>query len=40
MADSMWVGDLSGVYVTGDVDAAYFQDLRDHRSDSILAGKV
>ena len=23
--------------MTGDVDAAYFQALRDHRSDSILA---
>ncbi len=28
---------FNGVYVTGDVDAAYFQALKDHRSDSILS---
>ncbi len=28
---------FNGVYVTGDIDDAYFQALRDHRSDSILS---
>jgi hypothetical protein len=28
---------FNGVYVTGDVDAAYFQALKDHRSDSKLS---
>lgn len=28
---------FNGVYVTGDVNAAYFQALKDHRSDSILS---
>lgn len=28
----------TGVYVTGDIDDAYFRALRDHRSDSILSG--